>query len=197
VILIRAANSQLKEKIILAFERTHGTGYQALFIIYNSQGHLVYPEDALVILWMNIKPSGKQAQMHDGWYIHNGQKIIQPMIYLTNHPMYPNQPKGIKVVIIECGLYQSKLWGKCKSKCNAEKTDCCHKQILEYQDGFKQQKSLVQETIEAAGHLCIFLLKFHCELNYIEFFWGVVKKYLCDNCNNTFKALKTILSDTL
>ena len=32
-------------------------------------------------------------------------------------------------------------------------------------------KSLVQEVIEAAGHICIFLPKFHCELNFIEFFW--------------------------
>ncbi len=37
---------------------------------------------------------------------------------------------------------------------------------------------LVQEVIEAAGHLCIFLPKFHCELNFIEFFWGWVKRYL-------------------
>ena len=33
-----------------------------------------------------------------------------------------------------------------------------------------EQKSSVQEVIEAAGHLCIFLPKFHCELNFIEFF---------------------------
>jgi hypothetical protein len=58
------------------------------------------------------------------------------------------------------------------------------------QPDFKEQKSLVQEVIEAAGHLCIFLLKFHCELNFIEFFWEVVKKYLGDNCNYTFATLK-------
>ena len=39
-----------------------------------------------------------------------------------------------------------------------------------------EQKSLVQEVIENAGHLCILLPKFHCELNFIEFFWGTVKK---------------------
>jgi hypothetical protein len=38
------------------------------------------------------------------------------------------------------------------------------------QPDFQQQKSLVQEVIEAAGHLCILLPKFHCELNFIEFF---------------------------
>ena len=48
----------------------------------------------------------------------------------------------------------------------------------------------MQEVIEAAGHLCILLLKFHCELNFIEFFWGAVKKYLCDNCDYTFDTLK-------
>lgn len=67
---------------------------------------------------------------------------------------------------------------------------CCLKQILKLQDDFQEQKLLVQEVIEAAGHLCIFLLKFHCELNYIEFFWGLVKKYFCDNCDYTFKTLK-------
>jgi hypothetical protein len=55
---------------------------------------------------------------------------------------------------------------------------------------FQEQKSLVQEVIEAAGHLCILLPKFHCELNFIEFYWGAVKKYLHDNCDYTFNTLK-------
>lgn len=58
------------------------------------------------------------------------------------------------------------------------------------QPDFMEQKSLVQEVIEEAGHLCIVLPKFHCELNFIEFFWGAVKKYLHDNCDYTFDTLK-------
>ena len=54
-----------------------------------------------------------------------------------------------------------------------------------------------QETIEAANHLCLFLPKFHCELNFIEFFWGVVKKYLRDNCDYTFDTLKENLPKAL
>ena len=46
---------------------------------------------------------------------------------------------------------------------------------MENQNDFLQQKFLVQEVIEQAGHLCILLPKFHCELNFIEFFWGSVK----------------------
>jgi len=58
---------------------------------------------------------------------------------------------------------------------------------------FKVQKSLIQEVIEAACHLCIFLPRFHCELNFIKFFWGATKKWLCDHCDYTFKTLKANL----
>jgi hypothetical protein len=50
-----------------------------------------------------------------------------------------------------------------------------------------EQRSLLQEVIEAAGHF--FLPKFHGELNFIEFFWGMVKKYLRDKL-----TIATILS---
>jgi transposase len=57
-----------------------------------------------------------------------------------------------------------------------------------------EQKPLVQEVIEAAGsRLCTFLPKYHCELNFIEFFWSVVKRYFRENCDYTFETLKTHL----
>ncbi|KIM78609.1 hypothetical protein PILCRDRAFT_11075 [Piloderma croceum F 1598] len=59
------------------------------------------------------------------------------------------------------------------------------------------RKSSVQEIIDAAGHLYIFLLKFHHELNFIEFFWGAVKKYLREHCDYTFDTLKTNLPKAL
>ena len=60
-----------------------------------------------------------------------------------------------------------------------------------------EQKSLVQEVIEVADHLCIMLPKFHCKLNVIKFFWGAVKKYLHNNCNYTFDMLKEIMLKVL
>lgn len=111
------------------------------------------------------------------------------MVFPHDHPEYPNEAKGIKQVLTERGLCPARLRGKCR-KCPVDATDCCCKRILELQDDFQQQKSLVQEVIEEAGHLCIFLPKFHCELNFIEFFWGAVKKYLRDNCDYTFDTLK-------
>ncbi|OAX42505.1 hypothetical protein K503DRAFT_828051 [Rhizopogon vinicolor AM-OR11-026] len=51
-------------------------------------------------------------------------------------------------------LFQPGLRGKCKNKCDGE--NCCNKRILKRQPDFYDQKSLVQEVIEAAGHLCMF-----------------------------------------
>jgi hypothetical protein len=124
------------------------------------------------------------------------QKITQPMVFPPNHPQYPNEPKGIKFVLTEQGLYRRDLCGKCKNRYESG-LDCCNKQALELQPDFAQQKSLVQETIEVARHLCLFFLKFHCELNYIEFFWAQVKKYLHDHCDYTFNTLKDNMTKAL
>jgi hypothetical protein len=37
------------------------------------------------------------------------------------------------------------------------------------------QKPLLQEHIELRGHLCDFYPKYHCELNFIEQYWGTAK----------------------
>ncbi|KAF8168736.1 hypothetical protein BJ912DRAFT_913240 [Pholiota molesta] len=88
---------QLAEKIIPAFEKAHGPGFQALIMVDNSQGHAAYATDALLVSRMNLRPGGKQARMRDGWFMGaNGEKIMQPMIFSPNHPDFPNEPKGIK-----------------------------------------------------------------------------------------------------
>ncbi|KIY48962.1 hypothetical protein FISHEDRAFT_42317 [Fistulina hepatica ATCC 64428] len=84
----------------------------------------------------------------------------------------------------------------CK-QCNVDVMTCCAKHILDHQPDFKEQKSLVQEVIEAAGHIAIFLPKFHCEINFIEYFWGAVKHYLWENCDYTYEGLKTHLDAAL
>ncbi|KAJ7607101.1 hypothetical protein DFH06DRAFT_1275273 [Mycena polygramma] len=90
--------NQLRTKLIPAFERLHGPGYQALFMVDHSQGHAACAPDALLVSRMNTKPGGKQAIMRDGWYFdRNGRKIIQPMVFPRNHREFPNQPKGIKI----------------------------------------------------------------------------------------------------
>ena len=100
------------------------------------------------------------------------------MVLPANHPTSPGKPKGAKLILQEHGLWKPGLpLGCCKPKlCSTN--DCCMKTILLKQPDILAQKSSVQQVIEDAGHLCVFLPKFHCELNFIEFFWGAVKRYI-------------------
>ena len=51
---------------------------------------------------------------------------------------------------------------------------------------------MLEIEITARSHECIFCPKPHCELNYIEFFWGAVKRYTRENCIYSF-----VLEDTV
>ena len=59
---------------------------------------------------------------------------------------------------------------------------CCVVWQLEQCEDFKGQLNAVEETIKAKGHKCIFLPKFHPELNYIERFWAHCKRWLRKHC---------------
>ena len=126
---------------------------------------------------------------------------MQRMVFDADHQQFLNPPKGMQVVLQERGLWRSGLTMKCKKKddtgISCTSNTCCAYRILENQLDFKSQQSLVQETIESLGHLCIFLPKYHCEHNFIEFFWGAVKKYLHDNTNYTFETLKVNLQKAM
>ena len=107
-------------------------------------------------------------------------------------------PKGMEQVLRERNMFPN---GKLKVKCIKEKSKdengipvkldegqettplhkgepgkpcCCHWLLNQCED-FQNQKSHIQEIVEEAGHHCIFLPKFHPELNFIERFWGHVK----------------------
>jgi hypothetical protein len=53
---------------------------------------------------------------------------------------------------------------------------CCMQRVLSLQPDFVAEKPLLQVIIEKAGHKCLFLPKFHCELNPIEMVWGQAKR---------------------
>ena len=52
---------------------------------------------------------------------------------------------------------------------------CCRHRVLSLQDDFVNEKPLLQHYLEGRGHVCLFLPKFHCELNPIELLWGYAK----------------------
>jgi hypothetical protein len=124
VLLVLLTFFQLSEKIIPTFKKEHGPGYQALIMVDNSQGHFAYAEDALVASRMNVKPGGAQACMCSGWYIQDGRKITQPMIFPAMCQQHASEPKGLCQVLEECGINTKGIRGKCK-KCEPGKTTCC------------------------------------------------------------------------
>lgn len=67
---------------------------------------------------------------------------------------------------------------------------CCARQCLRLEPDFQVQKSSLQEGIEARGHLALFYPKFHCELNFIEFFWAAAKRHARENCEYSLQGLR-------
>ena len=55
---------------------------------------------------------------------------------------------------------------------------------------FKSETSGLDRVVTSAGHHCLFLPKYHCELNWIERYWGAGKKYARRHCGYTLSALR-------
>jgi transposase len=62
-----------------------------------------------------------------------------------------------------------------ENNCQNNHEMCCWSKILLLQSDFLNERPLLQSIIEDAGHICLFLPKFHCELNPIELFWSYIK----------------------
>ncbi|KAJ3990684.1 hypothetical protein F5050DRAFT_1819175 [Lentinula boryana] len=102
---------------------------------------------------------------------------IQSVYFPDDHPEYPGWFKGMQQILKEHGLYPEKgLNAQCEGfKCESGKSDCCCRQLLFNQPDFTNQPSALEELITSRGHLCDFYPKYHCELNFIEMYWGAAK----------------------
>lgn len=100
-------------KVAPLFSRTH-PGCKGLFVFDNSQNHHAAPPDGLSTASMNVSDGGKRGNllMRDGWFIKNGEKIIQKMVDANG------VAKGLETILMERGLLQQCPPGssRCKSK---------------------------------------------------------------------------------
>jgi hypothetical protein len=97
-----------------------------------------------------LRPGGEQAQLRDGWFMKEGCKVFQPMIFLPDEPTSCSKAKEMQQVLVEQGLWQLGLKMQCRkkkdgtgNKCLPESTDCWAKCVLDLQPDFKEQRSLV------------------------------------------------------
>ena len=143
-------------------------GYHHVWCFDQSCGHTAYSEDALISSKMNKGPGGKQPKMQDT--VWNGQ---------TQTMTLPDgRPKGAAIGLEERG-YDIK----------GMKLDEM-RSILAGHEDFKNQKCRVDAYLSSRGHTCVFLPKFHCELNPIERVWSQSKRYTRAHTDYTIASLR-------
>jgi len=127
-------------------------------------------------------PRATWTHHKDGPKMWPGQLVDgspQEFYYLENHPTMPGWFKGMQGILEECGLWpDGGLPSQCHGfKCAAGRSNCCCWCLLFTQPNFCSQGSQLEEYITARGHICDFYPKYHCELNFIEQYWGAAKMY--------------------
>jgi hypothetical protein len=155
------------DRAILIFEEAHSKCAR-LFLFDHSSAHTLLGPNVLHVFDMNKLNGGSQRKQ---------KNTIIPM----NNPCVEHRGKAQKMTTEAGeakGLQQTleerrfkNIYGmhaKCSPVCPLENNDCCMAQLLSKQDDFRLQESLLKEKFKARGHFCVFLPKFHCELNSIE-----------------------------
>jgi len=172
------------------------------------------------------KAKGKRGK---GKKAVNAKPVVKTEPVIKNEPVIKEGgvrmelrrvPKGIRAILEERGCYPpTKANGNpaCKAKCSKPKCldpakyppppgpPCCMARILQNHKDFREQQSIIAQLIEDRGHKCVFLPKFHCELNPIEMYWGyakarfrqVVKKTTKDGKREVPLALDACTTDIL
>jgi hypothetical protein len=134
--------------------------------------------------------------MHDG--INPLTGAWQSFYFPDDHPSYPGWFKGMEQIIRERSLWpEAGLPAECpgpKRPASEGQAICCCRHLLYTQPNFMSQKPLLQEYIESRGHLCNFYPKYHCELNFIEQYWGAAKlRFRVAGCARTLEEMRRIM----
>lgn len=67
------------------------------------------------------------------------------------------------------------------------KADQMREELRKFED-FSGGVPIVEEMITERGHICLFIPRFHCELNPIERCWCHAKKYTRAHCNGSIEC---------
>ena len=142
-------------------------GYKVVWVFDHSSCHGAYSEDALNASQMNVKPGGKQPVMRNTVWQGKDQRMVFNI----------GIPKGLIQVLKERGRYHPGM-----------KLQEMRDELASHQD-FKEEKTRIEHYLNSKGFVCIFLPKFHCELNPIECVWAQAKRYTCNHCNYSITSL--------
>ena len=157
---------QVIESAIPIFEEAH-PGCQALFVFDQSSAHAALPPNALKAFEMNKGSGGKQHFQKDT-IIPNTNPYPEHHGKIQKMTTEAGLQKGLQQTLEEWGFDVKNMHMKCSPVCPWDNDCCCMARLLSKQDDFTNQVSMLKTVIKEAGHECIFLPKFHCELNPIE-----------------------------
>jgi hypothetical protein len=171
---------QVENAIDIFENKTNGFA-TGLFMFDNAPSHQRRAPDALSARKMPKNP-------HPMWRHHKGGPKMrltsfginnqpQDFYFPADHPTMPGWFKGMENIIRERGLWpENGLSAQCEGfKCEKGRIYCCCRRLLFSQPDFMNQKSHLEELITSRGHICDFYPKYHCELNFIEQYWGAAK----------------------
>ena len=132
------------------------------------------PESGKIIYKSDGKPEKVKIRMRDAQFV-DGKS--QPLYFPEGHER-AGVFKRMAKILEECGFGDmSNVRAECKGfKCAPGAQTCCCRRILFNQPNFANVESVLETICHAQGFQVIFLLKFHCELNFIEQCWGYAKR---------------------
>ncbi|GBB99858.1 hypothetical protein RclHR1_03660005 [Rhizophagus clarus] len=93
--------NQVINYAILIFEAKYSNAI-GIFAFDNNTNHRTMAKDTLNVNNINVNPKGKQVRMRSTFFSSNN--TFQSIVFLFNHPVFLNQPKGIKQILIKRGL---------------------------------------------------------------------------------------------
>ncbi|PCH39108.1 hypothetical protein WOLCODRAFT_84904, partial [Wolfiporia cocos MD-104 SS10] len=172
---------QVKIAIDLFEAKTNGWAV-GLWIFDNAPSHQRRAADALSARRMPKGPKAGWTHRKDGPKMQIGtfpDGSSQALYFPDHHPVMPGWFKGMEQIIRERNLWPANgLKAQCDGfKCPSGQADCCCPRLLFTQPDFIDQKSQLEEYITSRGHLCDYYPKYHCELNFIEQYWGHAKMH--------------------
>lgn len=160
---------------ISIFEKKY-PGVIGLFIFDNAPSHCKKPDDCLNPDKMNVSNGGKQPFMRDTMWNSSIQKMT-----LTD-----GTQKGMRCVLEERGVDTYRM-----------KADQMRKELRKFEDFRSDGVPIVEEMVVSKGHMCLFIPRFHCELNPIERCWCHAKRYTRAHCNGSIVRLRKIIPEGL
>ena len=167
--------AQVKTAVAIAEAKYPRATHDIVFVFDHSSNHAARSADALVANAMNVSVGGKQPKMRDTVWNGQPQKMVCD----------DGQPKGLRMVLEERGV---NVAGKLRDKLVA---------ILKEHDDFKAEKSMVERFIFSRGHDCLFLPKYHFELNPIERVWRRAKDEARKTCRYNIASLRSSIDSAL